>query len=137
MSATSQSPPFAENEIEIRQIRAQGPGGQNVNKVASAVQLRFDIGNSSLPDSLKQRLLATSDSRITGDGVIVITAQNHRSYIKNKEDALRRLAALIRSVSITRKKRKATRPSKTAKRKRLDRKINRGRLKKTRKKVSE
>jgi ribosome-associated protein len=123
------------HEIEISAIRATGPGGQNVNKVASAIHLRFDITASSLPDLYKERLLKLSDHRITADGVIIIKARQYRSQEKNREEALHRLQELVRSVSFTPKKRKATKPSRGAKRKRLDSKKKRGRVKSMRGKV--
>ncbi|MDJ0622136.1 MAG: alternative ribosome rescue aminoacyl-tRNA hydrolase ArfB [Desulfocapsaceae bacterium] len=126
---------ITEKELSFSQIRAQGAGGQNVNKVSSAVQLRFDIIESSLPEPVKKSLLALPDKRISNDGVVIIKAQNFRTYERNKEDALVRLANMIRSAAKTRKKRKQTRPSKSAKQKRMDQKTRRGKVKQLRKKV--
>tara|TARA_R110001599_G_C12277354_1_gene663181 strand:+ start:20270 stop:20704 length:435 start_codon:yes stop_codon:yes gene_type:complete len=116
-------------EIDVQAIRAQGAGGQNVNKVSSAIHLRFDIGASSLPEIYKERLQSLRDRRISSDGVIVIKAQRFRSQEKNREDALKRLQELIRPVTVTARKRQPTKPTRNARRKRMDSKTKRGQLK--------
>lgn len=126
-----------DEEIDISAIRAQGAGGQNVNKVSSAIHLRFDINASSLPDFYKTRLLTHKDQRINKNGVIVIKAQQYRTQEKNREDALQRLQALIESVSIVPKLRRATRPTRGSKIKRMDAKTRHGRTKSLRGKVSD
>ncbi|BBL71354.1 alternative ribosome rescue aminoacyl-tRNA hydrolase ArfB [Methylogaea oryzae] len=125
------------DEIDLQPIRAQGNGGQNVNKVSSAIHLRFDINASSLPEAYKAALLQLNDQRISNDGVVVIKAQQYRSQEQNREDALQRLQGLVKSVAATRKKRKPTKPSKGAQQRRLDSKGKHGQTKALRRKVEQ
>jgi ribosome-associated protein len=118
-----------DSEIDIHAMRSQGAGGQNVNKVSSAIHLRFDIAASSLPPFYKEELLKLRDHRISDDGVITIKAQQHRSQEQNREDALERLRLLIQSVAVPRKKRKATKPTKSSQNRRIESKKKAGRLK--------
>lgn len=129
MSTPSQRLLVPENEVRITAVRATGAGGQNVNKVANAVHLRFDVAASSLPEAVKARLCALRDQRVTRDGVIVIKAQRHRSLELNRTEALERLQLLVGRAATPRRPRRPTRPTQASKRRRIQSKIRRGRIK--------
>ena len=126
-----------ENEVEFIAIRAQGAGGQNVNKVSNAIHLRFDIAASSLPPAIKEKLLVLRDQRISSDGIVVIKAQKHRSLERNREDGLVRLRELIASAAFVPITRRPTKPTRSSQKKRIDSKVKRGQIKLQRSKVSE
>jgi len=137
MLQISRAVSIPDDEIDLLAIRSQGPGGQNVNKVSSAIHLRFDIHASSLPDFYKKRLLRQRDHRINKDGIVIIKAQQFRTQEKNRQAALERLKELIKTVAVVQKARKPTKPTKASQLKRLKRKTQRGKTKQLRSKVLE
>lgn len=137
MVQISKTVTIPDSELEISQIRSQGAGGQNVNKVATAIHLRFDIIASSLPNYYKEKLLQLSDRRITKEGVVVIKAQEHRSQEQNRQEAIKRLQDLVRSAIVVPLLRKPSKPSRSSQRRRLDSKTKRGQVKATRGNITE